>query len=133
MGTRVRMRQENKKKLETLAERKPLSAKKFEKLLSLMSDWDAETSSQKIDKILHGSPATEKVVQTELGEREYDLLSEVAKKEGLTIKEGARRALLDWSTSRMDLKDDPLFRLKPVRFKQKINSSEIDRFLYHAN
>jgi len=76
--------------------------------------------------------ATKKVVQTELGEREYDLLSEVAKKEGLTIKEAARRALLDWSLSGIELKDDPLFRLKPVRFKQKIKSSEIDRFLYHA-
>ena len=75
---------------------------------------------------------TRKVVQTELGEREYNLLSEVAKKEGLTIKEAARRALLDWSVSGMDLKNDPLFRLKPVRFKQKIKSSEIDRFLYHA-
>ena len=72
------------------------------------------------------------MVQTELGEREYDLLSEVAKKEGLTIKEAARRALLDWSLSGIELKDDPLFRLKPVRFRQKIKSSEIDRFLYHA-
>ena len=27
---------------------------------------------------------------------------------------------------------DPLFRLKPVRFRRKIRSSEIDRFLYHA-
>jgi AbrB family looped-hinge helix DNA binding protein len=27
---------------------------------------------------------------------------------------------------------DPLLRLKPVRFKQKVNSSEIDWFLYHA-
>ena len=72
------------------------------------------------------------MVQTELGEREYDLLAEVAKKEGLTIKEAARQALLDWSVSGMDLKNDPLFRLKPVRFRQKIKSSEIDRFLYHA-
>ena len=76
--------------------------------------------------------ATKKVVQTELGEREYNLLSEVAKKEGLTIKEAARRALLNWSLSGMDLKNDPLFRLKPVKFKHKIRSSEIDRFLYHA-
>ena len=75
---------------------------------------------------------TKKVVQTELGEKEYDLLSDVAKKKGLTIKEAARRAHLDWSTSRMDLKNDPLFRLKPVRFKQKIDSSEMDRFLYDA-
>ena len=27
---------------------------------------------------------------------------------------------------------DPLFRLKPVKFREKIRSSEIDRFLYHA-
>jgi len=39
--------------------------------------------------------ATKKVVQTELGEKEYDLLSDMAKKEGLTIKEAARRALLE--------------------------------------
>ena len=76
--------------------------------------------------------AVKKVVQTELGEREYDLLSDVAKKEGLTIKEAARRALLEWSLSVAELKDDPLFKLKPVRFRQKIKSSEIDRFLYHA-
>ncbi len=76
--------------------------------------------------------ATKKVVQTELGEREYDLLSDVAEKEGLTIKEAARRALVEWSMSGMELKDDPLFKLKPVRFKKKIRSSEIDRFLYHA-
>ena len=76
--------------------------------------------------------AVKKVVQTELGEREYDLLSDVAKKEGLTIKEAARRALLEWSMSVAELKDDPLFKLKPVRFRQKIKSSEIDRFLYHA-
>lgn len=77
--------------------------------------------------------ASRKVVQTELGEREYDLLSDVAKREGLTIKEAARRALLEWSMSGVDLKEDPLFRLKPVRFKRKIKSSEIDRFLYHAD
>ncbi len=76
--------------------------------------------------------ATKKVVQTELGEREYDLLSDVAKREGLTIKEAARRALLEWSMSGLELKDDPLFRLKPVKFKQKIKSSQIDQFLYHA-
>ncbi len=27
---------------------------------------------------------------------------------------------------------DPLFRLKPVKFREKIHSSEIDRFLYHT-
>ena len=76
--------------------------------------------------------AAKKVVQTELGEKEYEILSSVAKREGLTIKEAVRRALLEWSMSGLDLKQDPLFRLKPVRFRGKIRASEIDRFLYHA-
>ncbi len=76
--------------------------------------------------------AAKKVVQTELGEDEYRVLSSVAKREGLTIKEAARRALLEWSMSGVDLRQDPLFRLKPVKFREKIRSSEIDRFLYHA-
>jgi hypothetical protein len=76
--------------------------------------------------------ATKKVVQTELGQREYDLLLDVAKKEGLTIKEAARRALLEWSMSSMEMKEDALFKLKPVKFRTKIKTSEVDRFLYHA-
>ena len=76
--------------------------------------------------------AAKKVVQTELGQEEYDVLSAVARREGLTIKEAARRALLEWSMSGIDLKQYPLFRLKPVKFREKIRSSEIDRFLYHA-
>ncbi len=72
------------------------------------------------------------MVQTELDEAEYEVLTSVAKREGLTIKEAARRALVEWSMSGLDLKQDPLFRLKPVKFKEKIRASEIDRFLYHA-
>lgn len=72
------------------------------------------------------------MVQTELGEDEYEILSTVAKREKLTIKEAARRALLEWSMSALDLKEDPLFLLRPVKFRQKIRASEIDRFLYHA-
>ncbi len=72
------------------------------------------------------------MVQTELGEDEYEVLSAVAKREGLTIKEAARRALLEWSVSSLDLKEDSIFRLKPVKFREKIKASEIDQFLYHA-
>lgn len=42
---------------ETFGERKPLSGKEFEKLLSLVSDWGVETSSREIDEILYGRPA----------------------------------------------------------------------------
>ncbi len=76
--------------------------------------------------------ATKKVVQTELAEKEYELLASVAKNEGLTIKEAARKALLEWSLGGLDLSQDSFFRLKPVRFREKIRNSEIDRFLYHA-
>ncbi len=76
--------------------------------------------------------ASKKVVQTELGEREYELLSTAAKNEKLSIKEAARRALLEWSTSGLDARHDPLFRLKPVRFREKIRTSEIDRVLYRT-
>ncbi len=72
------------------------------------------------------------MVQTELREDEYELLATVAKREGISLKEAARRALLEWSMTGMDLAQDPLFRLKPVKFKEKIPASEIDRFLYHA-
>ncbi len=73
-----------------------------------------------------------KVVRTELGEDEYQVLSTVAKREELTIKEAARRALLEWAMSGIYFKEDPLFRLKPIKFREKVRSSEIDRFLYHA-
>ncbi len=31
--------------------------------------------------------------------------------------------------SGLELKEDPIFRLKPVKFREKVKSSEIDRFL----
>lgn len=76
--------------------------------------------------------APRKVVQTNLEEDDCEMLSSVAKREGLTIKKAARRALLERSLSNLDLKQDPLFTLKPVKFRAKIRASEIDRFLYYA-
>ncbi len=76
--------------------------------------------------------ASKKVVQTELGDAEYEALSALAKKEGLTIKEAARRALIEWTMSGIDLAQDSFFSLKPIKFREKIRNSEIDRFLYHA-
>ena len=75
---------------------------------------------------------TKKAVQTELGADEYKVLAYVAKRKGLTIEEAVRQALLEWTMSGVDLRQDPLFRLKPVRFREKVGSSEIDRFLYYA-
>ena len=49
----------------------------------------------------------------------------------MKIKEAARKTLSEWSVSELDLRQDPLFQLKPVRFKRKIRVSEIDRLLYN--
>ncbi len=48
----------------------------------------------------------------------------------MKIKEAARKTRSEWSVSELDLREDPLFQLKPVRFKKKIRVREIDRLLY---
>ena len=48
----------------------------------------------------------------------------------MKIKEAARKTRSEWSVSELDLREDPLFQLKPVRFKKKIRVWEIDRLLY---
>lgn len=71
-----------------------------------------------------------RVVQTELDQRDYEALAQSAQKKEMTIKDAAREALRQWSASNADLSEDPLFRLKPVRFKTGVRSDEIDGFLY---
>ena len=73
---------------------------------------------------------TKKVVQTELERSAYEELAKVAASKNLTIKEAAREALRWWSASNSDLGEDPLFKLKPGEFKLKVNSDEIEAFLY---
>ncbi len=72
----------------------------------------------------------EKVVQTELDAKEYELLSSTAKTKGLTIKEAARKALVEWAISSGDISDDPLLRLKPFRFRTKMKAEEVEKVLY---
>jgi hypothetical protein len=69
----------------------------------------------------NGKLAGRKVVQTDLGEKEYEMLSAAA-----------RKALVEWSVSELDMRQDPLFQLKPVRFREKVLVSEIDKLLYGA-
>ncbi len=71
-----------------------------------------------------------KVVQTELEASDYETLLSLAKSKKMTIKEAAREALLWWTASGTDLTKDPLFKLKPVDFKVKVRSDEIEAFLY---
>jgi hypothetical protein len=71
-----------------------------------------------------------KVVQTELEPAEYETLLNLAKRKNMTIKEAAREALRYWNASNTDLSEDSLFRLKPVKFKIKVASNDIEHFLY---
>lgn len=76
------------------------------------------------------SERRKRVVQTELDLGDYEALAGVALRKNMTIKEATREALRWWSVSNADLADDPLFRLKPVKFRTSVKSDEIDSFLY---
>lgn len=76
------------------------------------------------------SDSKKKVVQTELELSDYESLARVAKSKSMTIKEAAKEALRSWAVSSVDLNNDPLFRLKPVKFKIKLKSDQIEAFLY---
>jgi hypothetical protein len=71
-----------------------------------------------------------KIVQTELEPGDYETLVSSAKSKNMTIKAAAREALRWWAASATDLSKDSLFRLKPVEFKVKVRSDEIEAFLY---
>ena len=73
---------------------------------------------------------TRRVVQTELDEADYETLVQTAKSKNMSIKDATREALRWWSASVADLSQDPLFKLRPVEFKLKIRSQEIEDFLY---
>ena len=77
-----------------------------------------------------GQAKKKKVVQTELEADDYDALLDLAKRRNTTIKQAARDALRLWTASVTDLTADPLFKLKPVEFKVRVRSSEIESFLY---
>ena len=79
---------------------------------------------------MHMPQGKRKVVQTELEPSDYEALLSLAKSKNMTIKEAAREALRLWIASVADLSEDPLFKLKPVEFKVKVRSDEIESFLY---
>jgi hypothetical protein len=71
-----------------------------------------------------------KVVQTDLEQRDYEMLQSIAKSKKITIKEAANEALRLWSASLIHLTEDPLFRVRPTKFKLKVRSDQIEAFLY---
>ncbi|MEM2126659.1 MAG: hypothetical protein QXD04_03770 [Candidatus Bathyarchaeia archaeon] len=74
--------------------------------------------------------AGKRVVQTELGEREYEALRKVVEKRRLTIKQGLREAIQQWVAMQTSLEEDPLFKVKPVKTMMETDSSNLDRTLY---
>jgi len=76
------------------------------------------------------STKRKKVVQTEIEQDDYDTLQSLARSKNMTIKDVAKEALRLWTASALDLNKDPLFKLKPVEFKVKVRSDEIEAFLY---
>lgn len=71
-----------------------------------------------------------KVVQTELESDDYERFLEIAKRSNMSIKDVVREALQSWTASAINLDEYPLFKLKPVEFKVKVRSDEIEAFLY---
>jgi len=71
-----------------------------------------------------------KVVQTELEKREYELLQKIVEKKRTTIKSGVREAIQQWISTQIPVKEDPLFKIKPVKTGVKTDSSQLDKLLY---
>jgi len=69
-------------------------------------------------------------VRTELEPSDYETLLKLAKSKNMTIQEAAREAVRSWSVSASDLSQDSIFKLKPVKFKVKVKSNNIEPFLY---
>lgn len=68
---------------------------------------------------------------TNLGKKEYEMFSAATRDEGLTVKEAGRKALVE-TVSELDLRQDPLFQLKPARFREKVRVPGIDKRLYSS-
>lgn len=74
---------------------------------------------------------TKKVVQTEIPLSMYEEFREIAKKEKKKIKEAAREAISEYITGKTKFNaKDPFFTLKPVAYKDRRASENIDNILY---
>ncbi len=71
-----------------------------------------------------------KVVQIELSNSEYEALAQTAKSLKLTIKQAVKEALKEWTVAKCDLSSDPLFSIRPAKFRVKIRADRLDEYLY---
>ena len=74
-----------------------------------------------------------KVVQTELNVESYNIFKEVVKKKGISIKDGVRQAVRDWTLRESDIKDDPFFDTSTViKGKKVTDAAKIDETLHRG-
>lgn len=72
-----------------------------------------------------------KVVQTELEAESYNILKDVVKKKGISIKEGVRQAIKDWTLRESNLNIDPFFDTSNViKGRMVTDAAGIDQTLY---
>ena len=74
-----------------------------------------------------------KIVQTELEVESYNILKDIVKKKGISIKEGVRRAIRDWTLRESDLNSDPFFDMSNVISGRKVtDAARVDETLYRG-
>ncbi len=74
---------------------------------------------------------TKKVVRTELEIESYNILKEIVKKKGMSIKDGVRQAVRDWTLRESDMNNDPFFDTSNVIKGRKVtDATRIDETLY---
>ncbi len=72
-----------------------------------------------------------KVVQTEIPLTMYEDFVDVTKREKKKIKEVVREAIAEYIAKKNKFDpDDSLFRLKPVKYKDRKASENVDKILY---
>ncbi|MFQ6075095.1 MAG: hypothetical protein ACE5Z5_03015 [Candidatus Bathyarchaeia archaeon] len=72
-----------------------------------------------------------KIVQTILSEDEYRKLKETVQKLDMSIREAAREAILEWTEEKSGIDpDDPIFKLKPIPYRDKAASTRVDEIVY---
>ncbi len=77
--------------------------------------------------------SAKKVVQTELEVASYNILKEAVKKKGMSIKEGVRQAIKDWTLRESDMNDDPFFDTSNIIEGRKItDAARVDETLYRG-
>jgi hypothetical protein len=77
--------------------------------------------------------SAKKIIRTELDVKSYDILKDIVKKKGMSIKEGVRQAVKDWTLRESDLNIDPFFDMSKVIMGRTVTDpTRIDQTLYRG-